>query len=311
LKLTIGFDASRHTVLFGRSDKNLKHLRHRLRVDISARNGNIVVSSEDDQRAKLAQQVLQALVKRLGKSGRVTTEDMDAVIDEALGRESPLRLAHFRGAVVPFTESQAAYISAMLSHDLTLCFGPAGTGKTYLAVAVAVSMLKSGAADRIVLVRPAVEAGEKLGFLPGGISDKLDPYMRPLYDALSDMMKPDMLAKLTEDGRIEIAPLAFMRGRTFRNAAVILDEAQNATTAQMLMFLTRMGKRCKMVVTGDASQSDIDHRGVGGMADAAARLAGIEGVAIAELAKSDIVRHPLVERIVEAYGRRQTPTQPI
>lgn len=311
MKLTISFDASRHTVLFGRSDKNLKHLRHRLRVDISARNGNIVVSSEDDQRAKLAQQVLQALVRRSGKSGRMTTDDMDAAVDEAIGRGSPHRLTHFCGAVVPYTESQAAYISAMLNNDLTLCFGPAGTGKTYLAVAVAVSMLKGGAADRIILVRPAVEAGEKLGFLPGGISDKLDPYMRPLYDALSDMMKPDMLARLTADGRIEIAPLAFMRGRTFRNAAVILDEAQNATTAQMLMFLTRMGKRCKMVVTGDASQSDIDHKGVGGMADAAARLAGIEGVAITELAKSDIVRHPLVERIVEAYGRQQTPTQPL
>ena len=307
LKLTLSFDATRRTALFGPSDRNLKHMRHRLRVDITEKGGNIIVASEDAAAAKRAQRVMQSLVGMSEKSGRITSEVIDTVVDDAIKRESPVRLEHMCGTVVPYTSSQSEYISAMLKSDLTLCFGPAGTGKTYLAVAMAVSMLKRNSVDRIVLVRPAVEAGEKLGYLPGDVSEKLDPYMRPLHDALSDMMKPNMFSKLVDEGRIEIAPLAFMRGRTLHHAAVILDEAQNATPNQMLMFLTRMGKRCKMIVTGDATQVDIDARQFGsGMADAAERLDGVEGVSIVELTKSDIVRHPMVERIVQAYGRQQT-----
>lgn len=279
-------------------------MRHRLRADISTRGGNITVAAEDAVVAKRAQRVLNTLWKMAEKSSRVTVEDIDSVVDEAIKKESPVRLEHFCGTIVPYTNAQTEYISAMMSSDLTLCFGPAGTGKTYLAVALAVSMLKRKATERIVLVRPAVEAGEKLGYLPGDIEDKLDPYMRPLHDAISDMMKPNMATKLHDEGRIEIAPLAFMRGRTLNHAVVILDEAQNATPSQMLMFLTRMGNRCKMIATGDVSQVDIDIRRSGsGMADAAGRLNGVEGASVVELTKSDIIRHPMVERIVEAYGR--------
>ena len=306
MKLSLSFDPSRHSALFGRSGKNLKQIEHRLRVKIGAQGGNISVESDDDRLAKRAHDVMKTLVKRSESVRRLGPEDIDSIIDDVIKRESPFHLDHFRGSTVPYTDGQTKYISAMMSNDLCFCFGPAGSGKTYLAVAMAVSMLKSRQVARIVLVRPAVEAGEKLGFLPGDINEKLDPYMRPLYDALGDMMKPDMLKRLFEDGVVEIAPLAFMRGRTLHDAAVILDEAQNATQDQMLMFLTRMGKRCKMIVTGDVSQTDIDGHQPSGLADASKRLEGVEGIGVVELSRSDIVRHPLVESIVEAYGRGQT-----
>ncbi len=306
MKLSLSFDPSKHTALFGRSGKNLKQIEHRLRVKIDAQGGNISVESDDDKLAKRGRDVMRTLVKRSESVRRLGPEDIDSIIDDVIKRESPFHLDHFRGSTVPYTEGQAKYISAMMSNDLCFCFGPAGSGKTYLAVAMAVSALKARRASRIILVRPAVEAGEKLGFLPGDINDKLDPYMRPLYDALADMMKPDMLKRLFEDGAVEIAPLAFMRGRTLHDATVILDEAQNATQDQMLMFLTRMGKRCKMIVTGDASQTDIDSRRPSGLVDASGRLADVSGIGVVELNRSDIVRHPLVESIVEAYGRGQT-----
>jgi len=306
LKLSLSFDPSKYAALFGRSGKNLKQIEHRLQVKVDAQGGNISVESDDDKLAKRARDVMKTLVKQSESVRRLGEDDIDSIIDDVIKRESPFHLDHFRGSTVPYTDGQSQYISAMMSNDLCFCFGPAGSGKTYLAVAMAVARLKSRQASRIVLVRPAVEAGEKLGFLPGDINEKLDPYMRPLYDALGDMIKPDMLKRLCEDGAVEIAPLAFMRGRTLHDATVILDEAQNSTQDQMLMFLTRMGKQCKMIVTGDASQTDIDNRRPSGLADASQRLADVDGIGVVELSRSDIVRHPLVESIVEAYGRDQT-----
>jgi phosphate starvation-inducible PhoH-like protein len=206
------------------------------------------------------------------------------------------------GKVVrPKTEGQKAYIDALHKHDLTFCIGPAGTGKTYLAVAAAVSMLKAGEVRKLVLVRPAVEAGEKLGFLPGTMQDKVNPYLRPLLDALHDMMEFEQIERFMAHDLIEIVPLAFMRGRTLNDALIILDEAQNSTKSQMLMFLTRLGHGGKMVVTGDASQIDLDDPRDSGLVDAARRLKRVKGVAFCTLDGADIVRHSLVQRIVEAY----------
>jgi len=205
--------------------------------------------------------------------------------------------------IAPKGKGQEEYVSAIQKHDLTLCLGPAGTGKTYLAVAVAVALLKHSVIKRIMLVRPAVEAGEKLGFLPGDMQAKVNPYLRPLFDAMHDMMSFDQIKRFMQNDVIEVAPLAFMRGRTLNHAVIILDEAQNATAAQMLMFLTRLGHRSKMIVTGDDSQSDLPNGEASGFRDAVRRLEGLPGVAVVRLTKVDIVRHSLVQRVVEAYGR--------
>ena len=200
-------------------------------------------------------------------------------------------------------KQQTEYVEGMRHNDLTFCVGPAGTGKTFLAVAVAVTMLKHQEIKRIVLVRPAVEAGEKLGFLPGDLQAKVNPYLRPLFDAMHDMMPFEQARRFLHNDVIEIVPLAFMRGRTLNSAAVILDEAQNTTAAQMLMFLTRLGDHSKMIVTGDDTQSDLADGERGGLGDAISRLEGIEGVAVVRLTKEDIVRHPMVQKVVEAYER--------
>jgi phosphate starvation-inducible PhoH-like protein len=199
---------------------------------------------------------------------------------------------------------QAQYIKALRAHDLVFGLGPAGTGKTYLAVAMAVDMLMSGAVERIVLSRPAVEAGERLGFLPGDLREKVDPYLRPLYDALYDMLPGEQVVRRMESGEIEIAPLAFMRGRTLANAYVILDEAQNTTPVQMKMFLTRLGENARMAVTGDLSQVDLPRGTRSGLRDALDTVAGLEGIAMVEFTEADVVRHGLVARIVAAYDRR-------
>src|SRR6185295_18293128 len=205
-------------------------------------------------------------------------------------------------AIKPKTSGQERYTEAMLKHDLTFCVGPAGTGKTYLAVAVAASILKRGAAKRIVLARPAVEAGEKLGYLPGDLQAKVNPYLRPLFDAMHDMMDFDHFRRLMANDVIEVIPLAFMRGRTLNHAAIILDEAQNTTVQQMLMFLTRMGEGSKTIVTGDDSQVDLLGHQKSGLYDAVQRLSRISQIAIVRLTQLDIVRHKLVTHIVEAYG---------
>ena len=207
------------------------------------------------------------------------------------------------------TEGQAAYLEAIENHDLTLCAGPAGTGKTYLAVAAAVSMLKRGQSRKLVLARPAVEAGEKLGFLPGTMQEKVNPYLRPLLDSLHDMMEFDQVSRYMAADVIEVVPLAFMRGRTLNDAVIILDEAQNTTKSQMLMFLTRLGHGSKMIVTGDTSQIDLEDPRDSGLVDAARRLRRVNGVAMVTLSGADIVRHNLVQRIVEAYGEGKVKPQ--
>ncbi len=203
--------------------------------------------------------------------------------------------------VEPRTEAQKAYVANLFDHELAFGIGPAGTGKTYLAVAVGVTMLIGGVVDRIILSRPAVEAGERLGFLPGDMKEKIDPYMQPLYDALNDFLPQKQLMKLMEEKRIEIAPLAFMRGRTLSNAFVVLDEAQNATTMQMKMFLTRLGEGSRMVVTGDRTQIDLPRGTASGLADAERVLKSVRGVSFNYFTAKDVVRHPLVARIIEAY----------
>jgi phosphate starvation-inducible PhoH-like protein len=265
-----------------------------------------------------AVQVLQALYARLEAGRDVEPGDIDRELRmggaEAATADSD-QLEMFRGGKVeirtrkkmvePRTEAQKAYVHSLFEHELAFGIGPAGTGKTYLAVAVGVTMFLSGQVDRIILSRPAVEAGEKLGYLPGDMKDKVDPYMQPLYDALNDFLPGKQLAKLIEDKRIEIAPLAFMRGRTLSNAFVVLDEAQNATTMQMKMFLTRLGEGSRMVITGDRTQIDLPRGVTSGLADAERLLKAIPKISFNYFTSRDVVRHPLVAAIIEAYEADQ------
>ncbi|HEX3351170.1 MAG TPA: PhoH family protein, partial [Acetobacteraceae bacterium] len=259
-----------------------------------------------------AQGALTGLYKRLERGETVTASDVDAAIRMSELDDPRLPLSDLpairtrRGAVGPRSTGQAVYMDMLARHEMVFGVGPAGTGKTYLAVAQAVAMLQNGKVDRIVLSRPAVEAGERLGFLPGDLKDKVDPYLRPLYDALHDMMPGEQVAKRMERGEIEVAPLAFMRGRTLAHAFVILDEAQNTTAVQMKMFLTRMGEGTRMVITGDLSQIDLPPGTRSGLRDALDTLEGVQGIGVCRFDKRDVVRHPLVARIVDAYEQRAT-----
>ncbi|MCK4660513.1 MAG: PhoH family protein [Phycisphaerae bacterium] len=272
---------------------------------VTARDSTIRLSGESAAVGKAAE-VLDILQKRLESVDHLSHEEVAAVLAEATSQKSQGSHAievYTPGiSIIPKTEGQAKYIDAIRANDLTVCVGPAGTGKTYLAVAMAISMLKQSRIKRIVLVRPAVEAGEKLGFLPGDMQAKVNPYLRPLFDAMHDMMSFDQIQRFMQNDVIEVIPLAFMRGRTLNHAAVILDEAQNCTISQMLMFLTRLGHGSKMIVTGDDSQVDLERGQPSGLIDVLERLGGIEGIAILRLERCDIVRHKLVNRIVEAYG---------
>ncbi|MBO9448770.1 PhoH family protein [Tropicibacter sp. R16_0] len=301
--------------LCGEYDRNLAMIEKALDVQI-ARRGNQLVIMGGEASQKRALEVLQALYDRLQAGRTVEPGDIDRELRmdtsaKDTGTRDGDQLEMFKGGKVeiktrkklvePRTDAQKAYVQSLFENELAFGIGPAGTGKTYLAVAVGVSMFIGGHVDRIILSRPAVEAGEKLGYLPGDMKDKVDPYMQPLYDALNDFLPGKQLAKLIEEKRIEIAPLAFMRGRTLANAFVVLDEAQNATTMQMKMFLTRLGEGSRMVITGDRSQVDLPRGVQSGLADAERLLTSIPKISFNYFTSKDVVRHPLVAAIIEAY----------
>ena len=301
-------------LLLGDHDRNLVRLEQGLGVRLAAR-GNRVSVSGDPTRTTAAAEALNALYKRLEQGKGLSRADVDTAVRMADGRldpdvdpRLPLRdlpaIQTRRGVVGPRSPGQTAYIDLLARHEMVFGIGPAGTGKTYLAVAQAVAMLQAGRVDRIVLSRPAVEAGERLGFLPGDLKEKVDPYLRPLYDALGDMMPGDQVTRRMGTGEIEVAPLAFMRGRTLAHAFVILDEAQNTTPAQMKMFLTRMGEGTRMVITGDLTQIDLPPGQRSGLRDALDTLEGVAGIGVNRFGVRDVVRHPLVAAIVGAYEQR-------
>ncbi len=302
--------------LCGEHDRNLARLENELGVQILRRGNHLQIMGEAPSRDR-AVETLQALYSRLAEGRSLEAGDIDSAIRlgaDPARRETQLEM--FRSGtieirtrkknVIPRTKAQQDYTRALFQHPLNFGIGPAGTGKTYIAVAAAVHLFAEGHVDRIILSRPAVEAGERLGFLPGDMREKIDPYMQPLYDALGDFLPGRQLAKLMEERRIEIAPLAFMRGRTLANAFVVLDEAQNATEMQMKMFLTRLGEGSHMAITGDRSQVDLPRGMPSGLAAAERILKGVEGVGFSYFSSADVVRHPLVARIIEAYERDET-----
>lgn len=320
--------------LFGTRDQHIRAIRSRCDVSITHRNGRIRVAGEHRE-VRTAMRVLKQMRAVLERRGSLLPQDVDSILDEQIAaaektagaprsggdRPRPSGSPLFGGGplpgpvdidihqagrrVKPRTEGQAVYVDAIHEHDLTFCVGPAGTGKTYLAVACAVEALKAQTVRKIVLVRPAVEAGENLGFLPGDLRAKLNPYLRPLLDALNEMIDFDRARTLMEQDIIEVIPLAYMRGRTLNDSFIILDEAQNTTVAQMKMFLTRMGERSRMVVSGDTSQLDLPRGVQSGLRDAILRLGGIKEIGMVRLQKTDIVRHKLVQRIVRAYEEQE------
>ncbi len=297
-------------LLLGDHDRHLVRIEQALGVRLSCRGNRVAITGEVS-RVDAARSMLQGLWRRLERGEVVGRPEVEAAIRLAetdLDPRLPLSdlpaIHTRRGAVSPRSAGQAAYIEALALHDMVFGVGPAGTGKTYLAVAQAVAMLQTGKVDRIVLSRPAVEAGERLGFLPGDMKEKVDPYLRPLYDALYDLMPVDQVTRRMNNGEIEIAPLAFMRGRTLAHAYAILDEAQNTSAMQMKMWLTRMGEGTRMVVTGDLTQVDLPAGVTSGLRDALDTLEGIPGISVVRFDRRDVVRHPLVARIVDAYDQR-------
>ena len=291
--------------LFGARDQHLRRICEVLGVSISTRDGRLLIEG-DEAAVACATEVIERLQHWAERHAMISPEDVDRILQAVRHGEvtvdSPA-IDVFRAGqpIQPRTPGQARYLDAIRRNGVVLCSGPAGTGKTYLAVAMAVAAMKRQAVRRIVLVRPAVEAGESLGFLPGDLQAKINPYLRPLMDALREMMDHEMIRRYTEEDLIEVIPLAYMRGRTLNEAFIILDEAQNTSVAQMKMFLTRMGNGSKMVVSGDTTQVDLPPKTRSGLIDALSRLSKIEGIGTVELGRRDIVRHPLVQRIVEAY----------
>lgn len=296
--------------LFGPRDQYLRKVRSTLGVDIHARENRIHVEGDEAAVIK-ATEVLEQLKSIAQRHGSLASEDVDRVLGNSIGAETvpdhpPIEVMQAGRQIRPRTPGQAEYVKAIQQHDLIFCTGPAGTGKTYLAVAMAVAALRQDSIRKIVLVRPAVEAGESLGYLPGDLQAKINPYLRPLLDALREMMDYDQVKRYTEQDVIEMIPLAYMRGRTLNEAFIILDEAQNTTVAQMKMFLTRMGAGSKIVVSGDTTQVDLPAHVRSGLTDAVGRLRGIKGVQEVRLTGRDIVRHRLVQEIVRAYEEEET-----
>ncbi len=291
----------------GPHDSYLHMVRKQFGVDIVIRDLHVVVSGgEDTERRAAASRLLGVLVARARREGSLSQDEVEALLaDAALGRTAGAAPSNLKGARLR-TQGQRNYVDKIEKHDLVFAIGPAGTGKTFLAVLMAVKALKAGAVERIVLCRPAVEAGENLGFLPGDLQAKVNPYMRPLYDALYTVLDFETVKKYMEREVIEVAPLAYMRGRTLNRAFVILDEAQNTTIPQMKMFLTRMGEQSKIVVTGDITQIDLPPKIKSGLTHAEQILARVQGVAFAALTHKDIVRHKLVTRILRAYEGKST-----
>ncbi len=292
-------------ILFGPRDQYLRMIRDALGVRVVARGDTLQLDGTAESVAQ-GERTFQQLRVVLRKHGKLTAEDVRTVLEVVRGgdeRGGPTSLAVMDSGryLRPRTDGQGRYVQAMKTHDVVLCVGPAGTGKTYLAVGWAVSLLRSAAVKKIVLVRPAVEAGERLGFLPGDLVAKINPYLRPLFDSLNDIMEPEQVRRYMENDIIEIAPLAYMRGRTLNNACIIMDEGQNASVGQMKMFLTRMGTNSKVVVTGDMTQVDLPNTIKSGLSDAVLRLKDVEGLAVVHLDDGDIVRNPIVQRIVLAY----------
>lgn len=309
------FEHNQHLpLLYGDHDSHLQQLSRLLNVEMVSR-GNMLSITGHRRDIEATEKVVQGLYEQIEKGTEITEEHISAAVrmlppvnekkpknrhgvSEA---DSDVYIRTMKKTVVPYTHIQANYIRAMYDNDLVFALGPAGTGKTYIAVAMAAYMFMNKKVERIILSRPAVEAGEKLGFLPGDMKDKLDPYMRPLYDALFDMMPADRVQQAIENGEIELAPLAFMRGRTFSNAFVILDEAQNTTRTQMKMFLTRMGERSRMVITGDHTQIDLPKDIKSGLTDCIPKIENIPGIDVVRFTDGDVVRHPLAAKIIKAY----------
>jgi phosphate starvation-inducible PhoH-like protein len=305
---TINLDSREEAILlFGSRDQHLREIRTSLGMQQLVGRGDQVILRGTDEQIAQADRVFQQLRHLLRQQGSLSAEDIKTVLEvvtqggERLGPTTDRAGEGVSRYVRPRTDGQSRYVKALRDHDMTVCVGPAGTGKTFLAVGMAVSWLRQGAVKKIVLVRPAVEAGERLGFLPGDMVAKINPYLRPLFDALNDMMEPEQVKRYMENDIIEICPLAYMRGRTLNQAAIILDEGQNTTVPQMKMFLTRMGNGSKIIVTGDITQVDLPRQTRSGLIDALQRLRNIERIALVHLDESDIVRNPLVQQILRAY----------
>lgn len=314
-QLVVPFEDNRLAAeLFGQFDAHLAMLEEKLGIEAVA-HGNVVTLSGDSVDCAVAREVLEGLYARLGAGESIGSGDVDGAIRHARAHppaphartgDKPSGLEQIRTRkrlITARTPNQSAYIAALADNDLVFATGPAGTGKTYLAVAYAAALLERGEVERIILSRPAIEAGERLGFLPGDMRDKVDPYLRPLYDALYDVLSPDKVDRDLESGVIEIAPLAFMRGRTLSHAAVILDEAQNCTAVQMKMFLTRLGEGSKMAVTGDPTQIDLPAGQHSGLAEAIGLLSDIAEISHIAFTQTDVVRRELVSKIVAAYEK--------